>query len=270
MGPFLGYAWYKLQKYDILSSCEIVSNGKVFMNNFYHTILINIHRIVYYVLKARIWMRHLDKHSEKECYALANEMITLMNESSGYKTIACGTEKLPKEGGYMLYPNHQGKYDVLGIFNSHKEPCSFVMDEKRSHLILVAEFLGLVRGKVLKQDDPRQTITVFKEMAEELKNGRKYILFPEGGYKENNRNIVESFKPGSFKLAQMSHVPIVPVALVDSYRVYNSDYRGPVTTYVYYLDPIYYEEYKGLKTREIAQIVEDRIKEAIKEHQKAV
>ncbi len=212
-------------------------------------------------------MRHPDKHTEEERYALANEMITKMNKSVGYKTIAYGQEKLPKEGGYMLYPNHQGKYDVLGIFNTHEKPLSFIMDEKRSHIILVREFLDLVNGKRLEMDNPRQTIRVFQEMAEELKAGRKFILFPEGGYKENNGNVVEAFKPGSFKLAQMSKVPIVPVALVDSYKVYNSDdHYGPVTTYVYYMDPIPYEEYKNLKTKEIAAIVEGRIKDKIAEH----
>ena len=236
------------------------------MQNFYHTILINIHSIIFYIIKSRIWMRHIEKHSEEDRYALANEMVTCMNKSSGYNTIAYGCEKLPKEGGYMLYPNHQGKYDVPGIFNTHKKPVSFVMDEKRSHLMLVAEFLGLVEGKTISLNDPRHTITVFQEMSEELKRGKKYILFPEGGYKENNKNVVEPFKPGSFKVAQMSKVPIVPVALVDSYKVYNSDHVGPVTTYVYYLDPIEYEEYKDMRSREIAAMVENIIKEKIAEH----
>ena len=64
----------------------------------------------------------------------------------------------------------------------------------------------------------------------------------------------------------MTKAPIVPVALVDSYKVYNSPHKGPVTTYVYYLDPILYDEYKDKKTVEIAKIVEDRIKEKIAEH----
>ena len=189
-----------------------------------------------------------------------------MNKSSGYKTIAYGYDNLPKEGGYMLYPNHQGKYDVLGIFNTHKSPISFVMDEKRSHLVLVSEFLRLVDGKTISLNDPRHTITVFNEMAEELKQGKKFILFPEGGYKENNGNVVAPFKAGSFKVAQMSKVPIVPAALIDSYKVYNSDHVGPVTTYVYYLDPISYDEYKGMRSHEIAAMVEKIIKDKIAEH----
>jgi 1-acyl-sn-glycerol-3-phosphate acyltransferase len=237
------------------------------MTNYTHTILINLHRIIYYVVKARIWMRHPERHSVEERYALANEMVTKMNNSEGYKTITYGQEKLPKEGGYILYPNHQGKYDVLGIFTGHKKPLSFVMDEAKAHIILVAEFLMLVDGKALVLNDLRQTLRIFQEMAKEIQTtSKKFIIFPEGGYKENNQNIVEHFKPGSFKVAYMSKAPIIPVALVDSYKVYNSPLRGPVTTYVYYLDPIYYDEYKDMKTTEIASVVEERIKDKIKEH----
>jgi 1-acyl-sn-glycerol-3-phosphate acyltransferase len=56
------------------------------------------------------------------------------------------------------------------------------------------------------------------------------------------------------------------VALADSYKVYNSPHKGPVTTYVYFLDPISYEEYKGMRSQEIAGLVENRIKDKIKEH----
>lgn len=238
------------------------------MTNFHKTILINLHRIVYYVIKARLWMRHRERHTEEEMYSLATEMVDKMNKSAGYRTIAYGTENLPKEGGYMIYSNHQGKYDVCGIFNTHRQPVSFVMDEKRSHLILVSEILGLTNGKAIRLDDIRQTLEVFKIMVEELKNGKKYIIFPEGGYKENNQNVVEDFKAGSFKLVKMSHVPIVPVALVDSYKVYNSDHKGPVTTYVYYMKPIYYDEYKDMSTQQIAKTVEQLIKDKISEHLK--
>ena len=237
------------------------------MNNFYRTILINLHRIAYYIAKTRIWMRHPERHPLEQRYGVARQMVSSMNRSAGYLTVAEGAEKLPKEGGYMLYPNHQGKYDVLGIISAHDKPISFVMDRKRAHMVLVSEYMMLVEGKELDLRNIRQNISVFKEMAEEIKDrDRKFILFPEGGYRENNQNVVGKFKPGSFKVAQMARCPIVPVALVDSYMVYNSPHKGPVITYVYYLDPIYYEEYKGMKTPEIAQIVEDRIREKIREH----
>ena len=98
-----------------------------------------------------------------------------------------------------------------------------------------------------------------------MADGKRYILFPEGGYKFNNRNRVCDFKAGSFKIALKSKAPIVPIALIDSYKVFNSFHFGPITTYVYYLDPIYYEEYKDMKTHEIAALVKQRIEEKVNE-----
>ena len=78
-----------------------------------------------------------------------------MNKTGKINTVETGAENLPKQGGYMMYPNHQGKYDVLGIMYTHKSPCSFVMDKRKSHTILVREFCDLVQAKRLEKDNPR-------------------------------------------------------------------------------------------------------------------
>ena len=117
----------------------------------------------------------------------------------------------------------------------------------------------------MEKDNPRQGITIINQVAREVADGKRYILFPEGGYKFNNRNRVCDFKAGSFKIALKSKAPIVPIALIDSYKVFNSFHFGPITTYVYYLDPIYYEEYKDMKTHEIAALVKQRIEEKVNE-----
>lgn len=162
-----------------------------------------------------------------------------------------------------MYPNHQGKYDALGIISTHSKPCSFVMDKVKSKMVLVNEIVDLVQAKRLDRRDVRQAITVLNEVAEEVKAGRKFIIFPEGEYVFNNKNKMMPFKAGCFKCALKSKVPIVPVALIDSYKVFNSYTLGRVTTQVHYLKPLFYEEYRNLKTIEIAKIVQARIREVI-------
>ena len=193
----------------------------------------------------------------------------LMNKTGKINTVETGIENLPKQGGYMMYPNHQGKSAVLGIMYTHKFPCSFVMDKRKSHTILVREFCDLVQAKRLEKDNPRQGITIINQVAKEVAAGKKYILFPEGGYRFNNKNKVCDFKAGSFKIVLKSHAPIVPIALIDSYKVFNSFHIGPITTYVHYLKPICYEEYKGMKTQEIADLVKIRIEEKIQQEMQA-
>lgn len=235
------------------------------MFKFIYVILMNLYRAPYIIPKMRKYADHPDKYSEEERYALVQHAIFLMNRTGKITTKAYGLENLPKECGYMMYPNHQGKYDVLGIIYTHKEPCSFVIDKRKSHTILVREVVDLVQGKRLEKNNPRQGIHIINDVAEEVKNGKRYVLFPEGGYKFNNRNRICDFKAGSFKIALKSHMPIVPIALVDSYKVFNSFHFGPITTYIYYLKPITYEEYKDMRTQEIAALVKSRIEEKLKE-----
>ncbi|MCI5918305.1 MAG: 1-acyl-sn-glycerol-3-phosphate acyltransferase [Roseburia sp.] len=233
------------------------------MIKFIYVILMNLFRAPYMIPKMRKEADHPERYTIEERYQLAKHCVRLMKMTGAIKTKAYGIENLPKEGGYMMYPNHQGKYDALGIIYTHKKPCSLVMDKAKSNTILVREFVDLLEGKRLDKKDVRQALTVINEVSEEVKNGKIYILFPEGGYEFNNRNKVYDFKAGSFKIALKTKAPIVPVALIDSYRVFNSAWLGPVTTQVHYLKPITYEEYKGMKTQEIAAMVKDRISEKI-------
>ena len=230
-----------------------------------YVILMNLHRAPYMIPKMRNRADHPEKYTEEQRYALVHHVIYLMNKTGKITTEAYGLENLPQEGGYMMYPNHQGKYDVLGIMYTHKKPCSFVMDKNKSHTILVREFCDLVQGKRLEKDNPRQGITIINQVADDVAAGKRYILFPEGGYRFNNKNKVCDFKAGSFKIALKSKAPIIPIALIDSYKVFNSFHVGPLTTQVHYLKPIMYEEYKDLKTQEIAELVKQRIQEKIDE-----
>lgn len=235
------------------------------MLKFIYVILMNLFRAPYLIPKMKKEADRPEKYSEEERYELARHVIRLMKVTGAIHTKAYGIENLPNEGGYMMYPNHQGKYDALGIIYTHKRPCSLVMDKAKSRTILVREFVDLVQGKRLDKKDVRQALTIINEVSADVKAGKRYILFPEGGYDFNNRNNVCGFKAGSFKIAIKTKAPIVPVALIDSYKVFNSFCLGPVTTQVHYLKPIFFEEYGSLKTPEIAELVRKRIQDKIDE-----
>ncbi len=233
------------------------------MLRFIYVIIKNLFRAPYIIPKMRRESEHPERYTEEERYNLVKYMIRLMKVSGKIHTKAFGTENLPTEGGYIMYPNHQGKYDALGIIYTHKSPCSIVMDKAKSNTILVKEFIDLIQGKRLEKDNVRQAITIINEVANDVISGKRYILFPEGGYEFNNKNEVTDFKAGSFKSAIKAKAPIVPVALIDSYKVFNSFHFGKITTQVHYLKPIMYQEYQSMKTQEIALLVKDRIQQVI-------
>lgn len=202
--------------------------------------------------------KHTERYDEEARYAYARLAIRRMMRAGRISTKRYGAENLPNEGGYLLCPNHQGKYDALGIMISHDKPCSIVIDDAKSHGLLVKQFIDLVQGKRLKKNDARQSMRIIRELAEDTAKGRRFIIFPEGGY-YHNHNTVGEFKPGCFKSAVKAKAPIVPVALIDSYKVFEEWSLRKVETQVHFLKAIPYEEYRSMTTAEIAGMVRDRI-----------
>ena len=230
-----------------------------------YTILMNLWRLPKILETMHRMADRSDLFSDKDGYDYVRYIVSLMQKTGKIKTECFGAGNLPQSGGYVLYPNHQGKYDAYSIVSVSEEPLTVVMDREKSYHALVSEIIQLLRGKRMDVENARQALTVINQVAEEVKDGRRYIIFPEGAYDDNKHNSLWDFKPGCFKAAVKAGAPIVPVALVDSYKVYNSWTLLPVKTQVHYLEPLYYEDYKDLSTAQISDIVKQRIADKLKE-----
>ena len=196
--------------------------------------------------------KHVQKVARKACKA---GRVTLQAE---------GMENLPKENGFIFFPNHQGLFDVLVFLATCDKPFTFVIKKEASNIILLKQVIAALRAHVIDREDIRQSMQVIKAMVEDVKEKRNVLIFAEGTRsKEGNK--VGTFKGGSFKSATMSKCPIVPCALVDSFKPFDENSIKPVTVKLRYLDPIYYEEYKDMKASEIAEEVQNRIQTAINE-----
>ena len=58
----------------------------------------------------------------------------------------------------------------------------------------------------------------------------------------------------------------MPFAVIDCFKVLDQKGSKPVSVQLHYMDPIPYEEYQGMKTTEVAQMVQSRIEAVIAEH----
>ena len=208
---------------------------------------------------------NFEKYDEEQRYALLQEVTTRANRA-GRVTVECyGRENLPKENGYILFPNHQGLFDTLLFFETHGRFLSFVMKKEVANALLVKQIGRMVRAKAMDRSDVRQSMTVIKEVSEEVKKGRNYIIFPEGTRSREGNKLL-NFKGGAFKWAVYAKCPMVPVAIIDSYKAFDIHSIKKMTAQIHYLEPLTYEQYKGMKTVEIAAIVKSRIEAEIERY----
>lgn len=234
------------------------------MTRFYYVIFISMPIIIYYICKAEYYAHHRERYDEDICYRLAKNMVNWVKRNARIRTIGYGQENLPKEGGYIMYSNHQGRYDALGIISAHEKPCSVIMDAERSKLPIAKQFVDLLRGVRMSKVDIKQQVRASRDVKRGAEQGRRYIYFPEGKY-DDNKNTLQEFRAGAFKCAQQAKVPIVPVAIYDSHIVFSFNSLKKVTTQVLFMEPIYYEDYSDLTTHEISDMVKGRIEEGLGE-----
>ena len=234
------------------------------MLRFIYVIILRIFSIIYFVPKMARYAKHPEKYSEQDRYKLSIEVIKRVRKTARVTTEYIGIENLPETNGYIMFSNHQGKYDALGIMEGHGRPCAVLMDKERSQMFIAKQFIDLIGGQRIEKDSPRQQIRVLNEIAKEVSAGRNYLIFPEGGYYKKKDNSVEEFKYGCFYSAIKAKCPIVPVALVDSYKPFGQNSLKKVKTKVAFLSPIPFEEYGHMKAPEVALYVKEKIEAEIK------
>lgn len=208
---------------------------------------------------------HVDKYTEEEHFKLLKFIDHRANKGGNVTIDAHGLENIPKEGGCILFPNHQGMYDTLAIMEVCPRPFSVVAKKELANIQFLKQVFACVKAYAIDREDVRQGLKVIMNVADDVKNGKVFIIFPEGTRSKNGNQIGE-FKGGSFKAATKAKCPIVPVALIDSFKPFDTNSIKPVTVQVHFMEPLLYEEYKDMKTTEIAELVQNRIQKKINEN----
>ena len=211
------------------------------------------------------YAKHPEKYSEEEMYRHIQYILKRAVRGGNIDLQVSGTENIPKEGGFMLYANHQGMFDVLAVAATCDIPVGAVLKKELYDIPFLHQVAICTRSFPMDREDVRQSLTVIQSVIREVKAGRNYLIFPEGT-RSRNGNQMGQFHSGSFRCATKSKCPIVPVALVDSFKVLDQKGSKPVTVQSHYLKPICWEEYGDLKTTELAALVKARIAQAIQAH----
>jgi len=236
------------------------------MKRILYMILKNIIHVPGMLIKLLRCAANVEKYTEEERNQLLREIVGYANRGGKVTIKATGIEHIPIENGFIMYPNHQGMYDMLALLDVCPKPLSVVSKKEVANIPLLRSIFKVDKAIFIDREDVKQSMQVIIQVAKEVAAGRNFVIFPEGT-RSRKGNVVGEFKGGSFKAATKARCPIVPVALIDSFKPFDTNSIEQITVQVHILEPILYEEYKNMKTIEIAEEVRRRIVETI-EHQK--
>ena len=235
------------------------------MNRILTMVLKNLPKVPGAWFKLCKYAKNVDDYPELERWQHIQYVLNLAIRGGNIDLTVTGLENIPTEGGFMMYANHQGMFDVLAIAATCDIPLGAVLKKELYDIPFLHQIALCTKSFAMDREDVRQSLTVIQNVTEEVKKGRNYLIFPEGTRSKLGNQMLD-FHGGSFRCATKSKCAVLPVALVDSFKVLDQKGSAPVSVQLHYLQPIPYEEIVGMKATEVAALVKQRIQEAIDAH----
>jgi 1-acyl-sn-glycerol-3-phosphate acyltransferase len=168
-------------------------------------------------------------------------------------------DRIP-EGPALFVSNHQGYVDIVTFMAAvTTKQHGFVAKSELERIPYFGKWVPRIRSLMIERDDPRSTLRAFREGEEWLKQGFSLVIFPEGT--RSRSDAMGAFKKGSLRMATQTGVPIVPVSVSGSWRLFEEKgYPQTWTVRFYVHEPIKTE---GLPKGEIAGL-NDRVESVIR------
>lgn len=236
------------------------------MNRILYMCLKNIPKVPPAWFKLCKYAKNPEKYTRKEMADHIRYIMQTAVKSGNINLKVTGTETLPKEDGFIFYGNHQGMFDAVAMLAAFDRPLAAVFKKELSDIPFAKQIIACTESHAMDREDVRQSMEVIMKTAKDVAEKKKnFVIFPEGTRSKSGNNMGE-FHAGSFKCAQKAKCPIVPFAFIDSYHVLDKNGTEPMDVQLHFLEPIPYEEYKPLKTPELAALVKERIQKVIDEN----
>ncbi len=173
-----------------------------------------------------------------------------------------GMEQTPKNGRFLLVCNHRDVIDPAFLLTCfRKSQLAFISKREVQDYFLVGEMMHKILCQPINRENDREALKTILKCIQIIKEDKASIaVFPEGYIHPDKK--LHHFRPGVFKIATKTKVPIVVCTLRGTPHVLDRFmHLKSSTVEARLLQVIYPEEYENLTTVELS----DRIYQVMAE-----
>lgn len=162
----------------------------------------------------------------KAQHRLVDKLTTLWARSIIFATgnrVQVENAELVPDKPVLFVVNHQSYFDIPVLMVHLPHFAAFIAKVELEKVPMLSWWMKKMGCLFMDRKNMRQSLKVILEGIDMLKDGKSLVIFPEGTRSELGQ--MNAFKPGSLKLAVKAGVPIVPVTLKNTYKVYEEHKR---------------------------------------------
>lgn len=188
---------------------------------------------------------------------------------AGTKVTVRGEENVPKDVPVLYIGNHRSYFDILITYVRVPRPTGYIAKKEMLKWPLLVNWMNNLHCLFLDRSDIKQGLKTILTGIEKVKSGISICIFPEGTRNKTNHTFME-FHEGSFKIAEKTGCPIIPMSIYNSADIFEDHLPKIKKAQVFleYGKPIYIKElakedqkHVGAYTRSIIMDTYFRLKE---------
>lgn len=130
---------------------------------------------------------------------------------SGTELTVIGRENIPEDQPVLYVGNHRSYFDIVIGYTLIKGECGFVAKKEMERYPLLSTWMRNLHCQFLDRENLKEGLKTILSAIDSVKQGVSIWIFPEGTRSREEGML--PFKEGSFKIAEKSGCPIVPVAM---------------------------------------------------------
>ena len=155
------------------------------------------------------------KAKAKISYVIVQNVLRICLFIAGTKVEVIGLENIPKDRAVLYVGNHRSIFDILINYSLVPPLTGFVSKKEMKKYPFLNHWMKLMNCLFLDRDNIKEGLKTILEGVDKMKSGVSLFIYPEGTRAKRDEDMIE-FKEGSFKLAEKSGAPIIPVAINNS------------------------------------------------------
>ena len=157
---------------------------------------------------------------------------------AGTRVHISGRENIPEEGAVLYIGNHKSFFDVLVSYKLFPRMTAFIAKKEFAKVPLFSWWMRMLHNLFLDRDDIKQGLKTMLKAIDYAKNGMSVCIFPEGTRNKSEEPMLP-FHEGSFKVAEKTGCPIVPMTMYNMSSVFE-DHFPQITredVYIHFGEP---------------------------------
>lgn len=161
---------------------------------------------------------------------------------SGVKRNIIGLENVPADTPVLYVANHRSFFDIVVAYSVVPNLTSFVAKKEIKKVPFIREWMYFMKCLFLDRDNIKEGLKTILQGIEQIKEGYSIFIMPEGT--RNHTDTMLPFHEGSFKFAQKTGCPIIPVTLTNTDDAFENHFPwvGKAEVTFIFGEPIYIDK----------------------------